>query len=176
MLAILVNFPVSDQPTYDYAMFCVWGSVEVNIAIVSSESTRSQLHQSLEPCLTPTIACFPLLRPVASKVFPKGFFSSYANKSYPLSGKSYHDSRSRNTNKPAIFVRPKQARDMDDSSSTHQLADLKHGRSFDSVNKQNNAAVHTMITSQDYPSGQGEHYGEGITVVNSTHIEYDSRV
>lgn len=38
VLVILVHFPddVSQLP-YNYAMFCVWGAVEVNIAIVSGK-------------------------------------------------------------------------------------------------------------------------------------------
>lgn len=39
VLGELVKTPEDlKQYPYDYAMFCVWGSVEVNIAIVSGES------------------------------------------------------------------------------------------------------------------------------------------
>lgn len=43
----LVRKPrVPDDPTqqpYEYAMFCVWGSVEVNIAIVSGKLTYTHV-------------------------------------------------------------------------------------------------------------------------------------
>lgn len=38
----LVSYPAdTTQQPYHYAMFCVWGSVEVNIAVVSGK-----IHQS----------------------------------------------------------------------------------------------------------------------------------
>ncbi|KAH7345971.1 hypothetical protein BKA66DRAFT_433677 [Pyrenochaeta sp. MPI-SDFR-AT-0127] len=45
VLVILVQFPSNtSQLPYDYAMFCVWGAVEVNIAIVSGTKHTSQIY------------------------------------------------------------------------------------------------------------------------------------
>ena len=45
VLVILVRFPTdSQQLPYDYAMFCIWGAVEVNIAVVSGRLTGSSGH------------------------------------------------------------------------------------------------------------------------------------
>lgn len=45
MLVILIRFPADTQQLpYDYATFCIWGAVEVNIAVVSG---------TLRPQLTP---------------------------------------------------------------------------------------------------------------------------
>ncbi|KAK0383650.1 hypothetical protein NLU13_9561 [Sarocladium strictum] len=151
------------QEPYEYAMFCVWGSVEVNIAIVS--------------------ACFPLLRPIATKLFPKGIFSSYARKTsygisgqgYHLSGNSYPQSRSR-TGKVSTIVRSMAVKD-DDTSSTHQLADLHPGGSFDSDQGKNGEGVHTRITGPASSVQSDPEHTAGILVHNDTviQIEYDAR-
>ncbi|KAJ3542364.1 hypothetical protein NM208_g3259 [Fusarium decemcellulare] len=154
VLAILVT-PSShvDQPTYDYAMFCVWGSVEVNIAIVS--------------------ACFPLLRPIFSYIFPKGVLSSYAKNSYPITGSDYHVSRSRANVKVPTFARSTQVNDDDGSSSTHQLADLSHGKSFDFIDQHDLDGVHTVVSSEPPIHRSNERQTPGIFISNDTIVEVE---
>ncbi|KAH8758002.1 hypothetical protein F5883DRAFT_502585 [Diaporthe sp. PMI_573] len=164
VLAILVtpSEHVAEE-TYDYTMFCVWGSVEVNIAIVS--------------------ACFPLLRPVFKLIFPKGVFSSYGKNSYhisgkglPLSGNSHPADRSRNITKGISIVRSRKTNpDADDSSSTYQLADMSNGTSSDFTNKQTQDGVRTIIMSQG-PDSQSGISEPGIFVSSDTVVEYDQRV
>lgn len=50
VLVILIQWPATTtQLPYDYAMFCVWGAVEVNIAIVSGKkhSTESDPYNEI---------------------------------------------------------------------------------------------------------------------------------
>lgn len=184
VLAILItpSEHVAEE-TYDYTMFCVWGSVEVNIAIVSGRYSSSVDYG--DPTDATLTACFPLLRPVFKLVFPKGVFSSYGKSSYhisgrglPLSGNSHPADRSRTSNKGISIVRSRKTNpDADDSSSTYQLADMSHGTSSDFINKQTQDGVRTVILSHgpDSESGKRE---PGIFVSNDTvvEIEYDQRI
>lgn len=137
-------------------MFCVWGSVEVNIAIVG--------------------ACFPLLRPVVSRLVPEGILSSYDkkryNNQYGISGQGYHISgtshpRSRNTRGISTFVRSRH--DMDDdveSGSTTQLHELKP-----------DTLVQTVVTGKALSTHTGETSpGRGITVHHDTVVEVEQKV
>jgi len=181
VLAILVtpSEHVAEE-TYDYTMFCVWGSVEVNIAIVSSKYMYIWL---LNTANIPTTACFPLLRPVFKLIFPKGVFSSYGKNSYhisgkplPLSGNSHPADRSRNSTKGISIVRSRKTNpDADDSSSTYQLADMSNGTSSDLTNKQTQDGVRTIIMSQG-PDSQSGISEPGIFVSSDTVVEYDQRV
>ncbi|KAF1923834.1 uncharacterized protein M421DRAFT_404771 [Didymella exigua CBS 183.55] len=61
VLVILIRFPAdTKQLPYDYATFCIWGAVEVNIAVVSG--------------------CCPLLRPVIRYICPGLFGSTWATR------------------------------------------------------------------------------------------------
>ncbi|KAF9768570.1 hypothetical protein IL306_014100 [Fusarium sp. DS 682] len=77
----------------------MWGCVEINIAIVSG--------------------CFPLLRPIFTKILPKRFLSS-AGSSHPIS-------RTTNAIRLTTINRTIKEREADDNSSTHQLADPERG-------------------------------------------------
>jgi hypothetical protein len=125
-------------------------------------------------CLT--TACFPLLRPVFALVFPKGVFSSYNNKSsYQVSGNSRPGERLRSGARETFRLKSRTATrvDEDDSSSTHQLADLKHKQSSDTVNKPTHdggGIVHTVILGGG-SVGHLEDDTPGVMVSNSTVIE-----
>lgn len=167
-------------------MFCVWGSVEVNIAIVSGNYlSKKPYHTRADTDVFVRTACFPLLRPVFSYIFPKGALSSYAKDSYAISGNNYNRSwnsqpfsRSRKGAKISSVLKSRQttADDVDDSSSTHQLADLKHGKSLDSINKGHDG-VHTIISSEGSGQNPYESGTSGIMVSSDTTVRvYDSRV
>lgn|SRR5688572_26681916 len=130
------------------------------------------------------LACFPLLRPIVTKLVPKGFLSSYGKKTsygisgqgYHLSGNSYPQSQNRSrVGKVSTLVRSRAVKD-DDTSSTYQLADINQDGSFDSVNGKGTEGVHTVITGPASVRSDPEH-GNGILVHNDTvvEIEYDSR-
>jgi hypothetical protein len=186
----LVRKPrVPDDPTqqpYEYAMFCVWGSVEVNIAIVSGKLTDLRILVKKSVTNWATAACFPLLRPIAIKLVPKGILSSYGQKTsygisgqgYHLSGNSYPQSQQRSrVGKVSTLVRSRAVKD-DDTSSTYQLADINQGESFESVNGVKNAeGVHTIISGPASSVRSEADHGSGILVHNETavEIEYDSR-
>ncbi|KAJ4182462.1 hypothetical protein NW767_013827 [Fusarium falciforme] len=120
--------PKSTQMPHDYGMYCVWGSVEINIAIVS--------------------ACFPLLRPVIRNIFPARFLSSYygGNSSQPIS-------RPSNAIRLATISRTNREKENDETSSTHQLADIESGVSdvgdFDAVPRpvHSHEGIRTVISS-----------------------------
>jgi hypothetical protein len=73
VLVILVRFPMdSQQLPYHYAMFCIWGAVEVNTAVVSGKSTGSSgylqnnylltcIHQFAVRCCDRSHAAYALI-------------------------------------------------------------------------------------------------------------------
>ncbi|KAM0415857.1 hypothetical protein ACHAPT_013168 [Fusarium lateritium] len=155
--------PKSTQMPHDYGMYCVWGSVEVNIAIVS--------------------ACFPLLRPIFRNIFPARFLSSYyGGSSQPISGPSHATSRpSHGASRPsrairlATISRTHREKEPDETSSTHQLADVESGLSdagdFDGISRPVNSrdGVHTFISSP-YHEDMGQS-ASGIRVQKDMIVE-----
>lgn len=134
----------------------------------------------------PIEACFPLLRPIATKLVPKGLLSSYGQKTsygisgqgYHLSGNSYPQSHPRSSvGKVSTLVRSRIAKDNDDTSSTYQLADLNQEGSFDSVNKQAQEGVQTVISGAATSYRSDQEHSAGIVVHNDTivEIEYGAR-
>ncbi|KAF5685601.1 integral membrane protein [Fusarium circinatum] len=91
--------PASRQMPRDVATNDMWGGVEINVAIVSG--------------------CFPLLRPIFTKILPKRFLSS-AGSSHPIS-RTTHGIRLTTIN------RTNKDKEEDETSSTHQLADPEQG-------------------------------------------------
>ncbi|WZH47754.1 uncharacterized protein QYS62_008913 [Fusarium acuminatum] len=144
VLVVLVNYDNNTtQMPYEYAMFCILGSVEVNIAIVS--------------------ACFPLLRPIFIHIVPTSFLSSYGKSSQRIS-------RPSNAIKLSTLVRTNKTKDDDETSSMHQLADLEHGLSRISDEIRRPKGVHTVIFSRQSLSSQ-ENNMPGIYVRNDTVVE-----
>ncbi|RFN43412.1 hypothetical protein FIE12Z_12352 [Fusarium flagelliforme] len=144
VLIVLVNFPDNPmQLPHDYAMFCILGSVEVNIAIVS--------------------ACFPLLRPIFVHILPASFLSSYGKGSQRIS-------RPSNAFKLSTLVRTNKDRQADETSSMHQLADLENGLNYHSRDVPNGEGVHTIISSEQSGSSR-DNDTPGIYVRNDTVVE-----
>ncbi|KAF4965420.1 hypothetical protein FSARC_6771 [Fusarium sarcochroum] len=144
VLVELVHYdPKTTQMPYDYAMFCILGSVEVNIAIVS--------------------ACFPLLRPIFIHVLPTSFLSSYGKSSQRIS-------RPSNAIRLNTYLQTSKDTDADETSSTHQLADLEDGLNYNSVDIRRPEGVHTTISSQQSNSGRDDDMS-GIFVQNDTIVE-----
>ncbi|KAF5025375.1 hypothetical protein F66182_2540 [Fusarium sp. NRRL 66182] len=133
VLVELVTYPNdTTQMPYEYAMFCILGSVEVNIAIVS--------------------ACFPLLRPIFVHILPTRFLSSYGRSSQRPS----RPSRPSNAIKLTTIIRTNKQKDSDETSSMHQLADPEHGICFDSVDIRRPEGVHTVISSHQSATGHDQ--------------------
>ncbi|VUC23772.1 unnamed protein product [Clonostachys rosea] len=161
VLVELVNYNNdTTQMPYDYAMYCILGAVEVNIAIVS--------------------ACFPLLRPVFRYILPMSFLSSVGY------GSSQPISRPSNIIKLTTLTRTKREADAaaTKSSSTHNLADPESGEmsGFDGVHGQRAAGIQTVISTRycgSESSGDGEHDiggRHGIHVRNETVVEVEEVV
>ncbi|KAF4452168.1 hypothetical protein F53441_4906 [Fusarium austroafricanum] len=143
VLVELVNYPSNTtQMPHDYAMFCILGSVEVNIAIVS--------------------ACFPLLRPIFVHILPARFLSSYGKSSQPISRPS--------NIKLTTIVRTNKTRDEDETSSMRQLADLEHGFNYTPSDVERPEGVHTVISSHQAASSREDDM-RGIYVQNDTVVE-----
>ncbi|KAI3577683.1 hypothetical protein IWW34DRAFT_697789 [Fusarium oxysporum f. sp. albedinis] len=142
----LWDYTITDKMPHDYAMFCILGSVEVNIAIVSAIA-----------------ACFPLLRPIFVHILPSSFLSSYGKSSQPIS-------RPSNAIKLTTLIRTNKDREADETSSTHQLADMENGLHYHSGDVQRTEGVHTMISSQQSGSSP-EVDTAGIYVRNDTVVE-----
>lgn len=95
-----------------------------------------------------SIACVPLLRPIFRNIFPARFLSSY-----------YGNSASQPISRPSRAIRlatlskTQKATENDETSSTHQLADVESGLSdvgdFDGVPRpvDSREGVRTMISS-----------------------------
>ncbi|KAF7537886.1 hypothetical protein G7Z17_g12768 [Cylindrodendrum hubeiense] len=141
--------PKSTQMPHDYGMYCIWGSVELNIAIVS--------------------ACFPLLRPIFSLILPARFLSSV--------GSSQPISRPSNAIRLTTISRTNKEKDDDETSSTHQLADPENGLrdnpDFDPRITRSHDGVHTVISSRYQASSDDGNDMAGIHVRNDTivHVE-----
>ncbi|KAL6707818.1 hypothetical protein ACN47E_003718 [Coniothyrium glycines] len=145
VLVILVRWPAnSTQIPYDYATFCIWGVVEVNIAIVSG--------------------CVPLLRPVIRRVFPN-IFSAFS---------SHPQSRPSRAVKLSSFSRRDKSVHADDSSSTHQLSDEENLKSMDDNPHKGSQSVQTVISSDAHWTALHSHDRldlAGIRVLNETVVE-----
>ncbi|RSL47270.1 hypothetical protein CEP53_009988 [Fusarium sp. AF-6] len=143
--------PKSTQMPHDYGMYCVWGSVEINIAIVS--------------------ACFPLLRPVIRNIFPARFLSSY----YGKNNSSQPISRPSRAIRLATISRTNREKENDETSSTHQLADIESGVSdvgdFDAVPRpiHSHEGIRTVISSPYHEDT--EQNGAGIRVQKDMIVE-----
>ena len=62
VLVILVRFPAnSEQLPYDYATFCIWGAVEVDIAVVSGKKLPfldgPETSRNLHTCQVAVLCC-----------------------------------------------------------------------------------------------------------------------
>ncbi|KAH7159466.1 hypothetical protein B0J13DRAFT_670219 [Dactylonectria estremocensis] len=143
--------PKSTQMPHDYGMYCVWGSVELNMAIVS--------------------ACFPLLRPIFSLILPSRFLSSI--------GSSAPISRPSNAIRLTTLSRTNKEKESDETSSTHQLADSENGlrdpSDFDPINVHGSEGVNTIISSR-YHNSREENYtmaGSGIHVRNDMVVQVE---
>ncbi|KAF4974834.1 hypothetical protein FZEAL_8295 [Fusarium zealandicum] len=92
------------QVPRDMTLNDTWGAVEINVAIVSG--------------------CFPLLRPIFRFILPATFLNSYGS-SHPtgISGVS----RNTNAMRLTALIRTHREKEIDESSSTHQLADPEQG-------------------------------------------------
>jgi hypothetical protein len=99
----------------DMARNDMWGVVEINIAIVSGMCSLRMLY----PLVLTTTGCFPLLRPIFTKILPKRFLSS-AGSSHPIS-------RTTNAIRLTTINRTIKEREADDNSSTQELADPERG-------------------------------------------------
>ncbi|KAM5366846.1 hypothetical protein ACJZ2D_010298 [Fusarium nematophilum] len=154
VLVELVNYNNDTrQMPYDYAMYCILGAVEVNVAIVS--------------------ACFPLLRPIFRHILPARFLSSH--------GSSQPISRPSNIIRLTTLNRTNKEAEADESSSTHQLADpeqgVRDGHDFDLAPTRTSGGVHTVISSRDYGSETSSRDGDrGIYVRNDTLVEVEEIV
>ncbi|KAH6886981.1 hypothetical protein B0T10DRAFT_461443 [Thelonectria olida] len=140
------TFKTTQMP-HDYGMYCVWGTVEINIAIVS--------------------ACFPLLRPIFSRILPARFLST-ADNTQPIS-------RPSNAIRLTTISRTTREKEHDETSSTHQLADpegsVSNMSDLDPVNMHGPEGVHTVISSRCTGPYGGE--GQGM---NGIHVYHDTIV
>ncbi|KAH8177143.1 hypothetical protein LIA77_02225 [Sarocladium implicatum] len=129
------------------------------------------------------VACFPLLRPIAVKLLPSGSLSSYGQKTYGPSGQGYHlsgnsypTSRQRSrVGKVSAIVRSRPLPGNDASSSTHELADMNQGLSFESADKSHDG-VQTIITGAAVGDHSDREQGVGIMVHNDTVVEVEQRI
>ncbi|KAJ8114869.1 hypothetical protein OPT61_g3353 [Boeremia exigua] len=97
VLVILVQFPDdTTQLPYEYATFCIWGVVEVNIAIVSG--------------------CCPLLRPVIRSLYPSLFPSNWASRQT--------NTRSRSAIQLATIMMTKHEEESNNNNSTRNLVEF----------------------------------------------------
>ncbi|KAH7128883.1 hypothetical protein EDB81DRAFT_906569 [Dactylonectria macrodidyma] len=135
------------QMPHDMALNNLWGSVELNIAIVCG--------------------CFPLLRPIFKRILPKSFLSS-ASTSYPISGIS----RATHGVRLATISRRNKETEANESSSTHQLADPEQGLSeFEVTTGQGKDGPQTYISS--YVPDSRDHGMAGIHVRNDMVVEVE---
>lgn len=117
-------------------MYCVWGAVEVNIAIVSGKQHHKiTLATAFADALL--LGCCPLLRPVIRRIFPD-LFPSAAISSQPIS-------RPSNAIRLTTITKTDKTREADESSSTHQLADSDDGHY---IHDEAPTGVHTIISSK----------------------------
>lgn len=103
--------------------------------------------------------CFPLLRPIFTKILPKRFLSS-AGSSHPIS-------RTTNAIRLTTLNRTIKDREADDNSSTHQLADPERGIHADFEIIDAKEGPQTYISSRTTESLHSrEHDMTGIYVRN----------
>ncbi|KAJ4312731.1 hypothetical protein N0V84_009793 [Fusarium piperis] len=129
------------QMPRDMALNNIWGCVEINIAIVSG--------------------CFPLLRPIFRRILPSSFLSS--------TGSSHPISRSTHAIRLTTLNRTNKEKEIDESSSTHNLADPEHGlggtSEFETID--NKDGIQTVITSQTQASRLSRDHGDAGIYVRS---------
>ncbi|KAL2672634.1 hypothetical protein Neosp_013347 [[Neocosmospora] mangrovei] len=125
----------------DMALNDIWGCVEINIAIVSG--------------------CFPLLRPIFRRILPSSFLSS--------TGSSHPISRSTHAIRLTTLNRTNKEKEIDESSSTHNLADPEQGLAgtseFETID--NKEGIQTVITSQMQSSRLSRDHGDAGIYVRS---------
>lgn len=144
---------------HDYGMYCVWGTVEINIAIVSGKTHNSQ-HETIA-LVANCPACFPLLRPIFSRILPARFLST-SDKSQPIS-------RPTNAIRLTTISRSNREKDHDETSSMRELADPENSISGHSDSETGpSGGVHTVISSRYARSIEGEESRGGI------HVDYDT--
>lgn len=160
------------QMPRDMARNDMWGVVEINIAIVSGKSFPPITNS----CILTTLGCFPLLRPIFTKILPKRFLSS-AGSSHPIS-------RTTNAIRLTTINRTNKEREADDdNSSTQELADPERGihANFEIID--NKEGPRTYISSRNTESLHSrEQDMSGIYVrndvvqeVEESNYEYSSR-
>lgn len=89
MLVILIRFPAdTKQLPYDYATFCIWGAVEVNIAVVSGTSYIPTPHSRALRIHTPEIGCCPFLRPVIQYICPSVLPRAWSSRQITIPSRS----------------------------------------------------------------------------------------
>jgi hypothetical protein len=120
-------------------MFCVWGAVEVNIAIVSGNK-HPQVYSGNGVNNAFLLGCCPLLRPIIQRIFPDMFPSAAVS--------SQRVSRPSNAIRLTTITKTDKAREADESSSTHQLADPEDGQLNDYMHDEVLTGVHTTIESK----------------------------
>ncbi|KAF5002450.1 hypothetical protein FDECE_10636 [Fusarium decemcellulare] len=135
------------QMPRDMAMNNIWGVVEINIAIVSG--------------------CFPLLRPIFRRILPSSFLSS--------TGSSHPISRTTHGIRLTTITRTNKEKEVDESSSTHQLADPEQGLpDFETVVIDGKDGIQTTISSHLPPSRESREHGmTGIYVRNDMVVEVE---
>ncbi|KAH8693468.1 hypothetical protein GQ44DRAFT_753944 [Phaeosphaeriaceae sp. PMI808] len=152
VLVILITYPAEHgQYPYDYTTFCIWGAVEVNIAIVS--------------------ACCPLLRPLGRRFLPTVFSSAARYGSQPLS-------RPSKAIKMSTIAKTELEKEGDDNSSTRQFAHMEDGNSDDYGHHENTTGIQTMISSESdhagYQDGGDVLDRDGIRVRMETTVEVNA--
>jgi hypothetical protein len=90
---------------------------------------------------------------------------SYGKSSQRISRPSY-------VIKLSTIISSKKDKEIDDSSSTHQLADLENGLTYDAIDVQYPRGVHTVICSRKSVTGRHDNLS-GIFVQNDTVVEVD---
>jgi hypothetical protein len=147
----------------------MWGAVEINIAIVSGKNLLLDFagsHANL------TIGCFPLLRPIFTKMLPRRFLSS-AGSSHPVS-RTTHGGTRLTTIRMATINRTNKEKEQDETSSTHQLADPEQGLPGDFELFEAKQGPHTFISSRTIDSRHsGEQDMAGIYVQNDVVMEIE---
>ncbi|KAM0544715.1 hypothetical protein ACHAPJ_011702 [Fusarium lateritium] len=139
--------PHSTQMPRDVAANDMWGCVEINVAIVSG--------------------CFPLLRPIFTKILPKRFLSS-AGSSHPIS-------RTTPGIRLTTINRTNKDKEDDETSSTHQLADLEQGMPVDFEVVDGKEGPRTYISSRTTESlDSREQDMSGIYVRNDVVMEVEN--
>ena len=105
------------------------------------------------------LGCCPLLRPVIRRIFPDLFPSA------AVSGQP--NSRPSNAIKLATISNTDKAREADESSSTHQLADSEHDQLDDYMHDEVSTGIYTIISSEANDWGSsGREEGLDLTSIH----------